>query len=101
MIPIRLGLPNSAVILFNRLIREILPKINRLPLSYDYNENHYNKLKVRKDKVVKCNDILMEYTLIPIGSTGAVLREDSRPLMHAMVTDHSDSDNNKDTTSQK
>ena len=40
------------------------------------NEDHYYMLKIRQDKIFK-NDIFKKHTLIPVGSTVVVQREDS------------------------
>ena len=34
------GLPNTATISFNRLIRGLLPKINKMPILYDSDDGH-------------------------------------------------------------
>ena len=89
---ITLGLPSLATILFKQPIRGMLLKINRPPLFYNYDEDHYDKPKLRQDKIAKNNDTLKDHTLISIGSTVALQREDGRPQMHGMVMDHSNSD---------
>ena len=45
--PIENGLPSPATVLFNRLISGLLPKINKTPVIYDYDDEHYNVLKKR------------------------------------------------------
>ena len=47
---IGLGLPSPITIFFNNRIGVLLPKVNRSPglYDYDYDENHYNALKLRQ-----------------------------------------------------
>ena len=46
--------------------------VNRSTIFYYYDEEYYNKLKVRQDKIVKNNYTLKEHSFIPKGSTVAV-----------------------------
>ena len=46
--PIGQGLPSLSRILFNRLIQSLLPKINRMPVVNDYDDEHYDALKQRQ-----------------------------------------------------
>ena len=77
--PIGLGLPSPATVLFNRQVRGLLPNIKRSPMVYDCNKDHYNSLKSRQGKLIISNDTLKERKIKPAESTLAVQREDGGP----------------------
>ena len=49
-------LPSPITIIFSRLTQGTLLKINTSPISYDYDQDNYNELKLRQCKLVKKND---------------------------------------------
>ena len=69
--PVVNGLPCSTTILFNKLITVLLPKTNRTPLLYDYDDEHYNTLKQRLQWTDNYST-QKDFTIIPIGSIVAV-----------------------------
>ena len=82
MTPIGPGLLSHETILFNRLIRRILPKVNGPPLFYNYNADYHNALKLNQNRDVNSNETFKEHTFIPIGSTAAIQREGHRPWIN-------------------
>ena len=69
--PLGPGLPSPAAILFNRPTKGALLKINRSLIFYSYDEDHYNMLKAKHDKVIQNSDTFKEHTVISIGFTVA------------------------------
>ena len=61
------GLPNPAVILFNRPIQGILPKIKRAQIFYDYDNHHYTTFKKGQDVNDKNKDASEIIQLYPLG----------------------------------
>ena len=74
-------LPIPTTILFNRPTRGLLSKINRTPLTYDYDNKHFDALKQRQQLVGR-HDTGNYFTIIPIGSAVAVQREGGGPWTH-------------------
>ena len=76
--PLGLGLPSPATILFNRLVRGIMPVLNCKPIECDCDDKHHNKLVARHDKNSNDNATILSH--IPLGSTVVVQQEDSGPM---------------------
>ena len=49
-IPIGQGLPSPVTIMFNRLVRGIMPVVDRKPIGEDCDDNHHTKLVERQSK---------------------------------------------------
>ena len=73
--------------LFNRFIRGLLPKINRISIIYDYDDEHYDALKQRQHLADR-RDTGKDFTTIPVASAEVVHRKDNSPLIHSIVLDH-------------
>ena len=70
------GLSHPAKILFNRLIRALLPQIGRQPININNDDKYYEALKSRQEAYAKNNDTCKDSTLFPSGSTAVVQMED-------------------------
>ena len=77
------GLPSPA----NRLIRGLLTKIIRIPMLYDFNDDHYYALKQRQQWADK-HDTYIDLTIIPVALTVAVQRGDGGLWRHDIVVEH-------------
>ena len=76
---IRPGLPNPAKILFSRLIRGLMSKINRKPILYNCDDYHNASLKHCQHHANKAKDTWQDFTIIPKQSTVVAQREDGGP----------------------
>ena len=83
----RHGLPIPANILFKRLKRHLLYKVNRMPILYDYEDEHYGALKQRQQWPSKYGT-QKDFATIPVGMTIVVQREDGSPWTHGTVVGH-------------
>ena len=79
------GLPSPATMLFNWLIRGILPIINRPPVGTDNDQEHYKVILKRQIKDDKSKGTSKIYVSIPIGSTVAVIQEDGGLWTHGTI----------------
>ena len=91
--PIGAVLPSSAILVFNRPIRALLPKVNKEPSSINAND-HYGVLKAYQDKYLRGNDTCKESVFFPTGSTVAVHCEGSGLWMHGIVEKVNNIDHN-------
>ena len=78
-IPIEPWLPSSALLLLNRPISSVMSKISRMPVNFDYDKDHYDALVERQGKASKNNDILRDFSSIPIGVAPVDQQEDGGP----------------------
>ena len=51
-----LTMPNSATILYYRMIRSLLPRINSSHIKCDHDNENYNTLRLRQIKLTMNND---------------------------------------------
>ena len=77
MMPLGPGLPNPATLLFNHPTRGIMPIIYRILIRIDNGDDHHEALVKRQTKNDTKYDTARIYSVLPIGSTLAVQREDS------------------------
>ena len=84
-IPIHTGLPIPATLLFNREIRTMLAEINREPINFNADNEHYEALKTYQQKYTNGNDNCEDSFSFPIGSTVAVQCKDDIPWTHGIV----------------
>ena len=82
---IGLGLPSTAILLFNRPIRGLLPQINREPININSKDAQYEALKAHQSKYIKENDTHKDSLSFPIGSTVTIQHEDGGPQMHRVI----------------
>ena len=64
--------------------------MSRMPINYDYNDDHYEVLKARQNKAVKYKNAFQEFVNIPIGSTVVVQWEDGSPWTNGTIVDKGD-----------
>ena len=79
MTPMGPGLLSPATILFNHLIRGIMPIIRRQLVGVNNDEEHYEVLVNRQTKNGKNQGTPRNYVSIPTGSTVVVQHEDGGP----------------------
>ena len=60
--PVGSGLPSPATLLFNRPIRALLLKINREPINFNDDNEHFEALKTCQDKYTKGSDTQTDWT---------------------------------------
>ena len=70
MMPLGLGLPSPARLMFSRQVSSIMPVIDCKPLIKDCDDNHHNKLVNRQQR--STNDASAIFPCIPIGSAVVV-----------------------------
>ena len=70
--PLGQGLLSPAMLLFNNLIRGIMPVMNRPPINRDNDDKHHQTLVHRQGKNDQDNDTSKIFMSIPIGSTVVV-----------------------------
>ena len=85
-------LPSPATLLSNHLTRGIMPIINRVLLSIVNDDEHHKVLVERQTKNNKKYDTARNYTLLPIGSTVVVQREDGDRWIHGTIVVKGDYD---------
>ena len=90
--PVGAGLHSPAMLLFNRPIRGILPKMNRGPININNDGTQYKALKSCQDKYVNGNDICKDSLSFPIGSTVSLQCEDGEPWMNGVIEEPNNSD---------
>ena len=66
------GLPSPAMLLFNHLVRGIIPVMDRPPINIDNDDEHHQTLMHREGKNDQGNDTSKMFMYIPIGSTVVV-----------------------------
>ena len=54
--PIGAGLPIPFTLLFNRPSRALLPNMNREPITFNADNEHYETLRICQDKYINSND---------------------------------------------
>ena len=87
---IRKGGPSPATILFNRLIRGLLPKTNRIPIIYDYDVEHFEVLKW-----ADTHNTGKDFTMILLGPVVVVYGKDDSPGTNGTVLEHGSKEHNK------
>ena len=70
--PLGQGLPSSAILLPNHLVRGIMPVLDRLPTGTDNDDEHHKALVDRQFKNEQDKDTSINLVSLPIGSTVAV-----------------------------
>ena len=91
--PIDAVLPSPATLLFNRLIRALLCKMNRLPVIFNANDECYEALQTWQDKYINGSDTHKDSFSFLMGSTLAIQCKDGGLWIHGIVeevkgTDH-------------
>ena len=76
-IPTGPWLPSPSMLLFNRLIKGLLPQMNRKPIIINYDDVQYEVLKACHDIYVKNNEAHKDSLSFPIASTV--------PMQHVMA----------------
>ena len=66
MMPLGQGLPSPATMLFNCLIRGIMPVINKLPVGSNNDEEHYKVITDRQTRNDTGNDTSKSFVSLPI-----------------------------------
>ena len=79
------GLLSLAVMLFNRLIRGLLPQMSRDPINVDNDDLHHEALKDCQRKNYKGKDTQKDLRIFIKGATVAVQQEDRGPWTHGMI----------------
>ena len=79
------GLSGLTTMLFNCLMRGIMPIINRPLVGIDNNDEHQEMTIKRQTKNDKDKDTSKYFVSIPIGSTVAVQWEDKGPWTHGTI----------------
>ena len=90
MTPLGQGLPSPTTMLFNHLIRDIMPIINRPPVCIDNDQEHYEVIIKRQMKDDKSKGSPKIYVSIPMGSTVVVQQEDGGPWTQGTIEGESD-----------
>ena len=85
MMPLGPGLPSPATLLFNHPTRGIMPIINRISISIDNDDKHHKAIVTRQTKNDKKYYTARNYSILPIGSTVAVYKEDSDRWTHGTI----------------
>ena len=70
--PLGQGLPSPATLLFNCLVRGIMPRIDRLPINTDNDDEHHTALVNRQHRNQQDIDTSKNFVSLPIGSTVVV-----------------------------
>ena len=70
------GLPSPAILLFNHLVRGIMPIIDRLPITTYNDDKHHTTLVNRQYRNEQGIDTSKNFVSLPIGSTVVVQQED-------------------------
>ena len=83
--PLEKGLPSPAKLLFNCLVRGIMPVMDRQPINIDNDDKHHKNLMHRQAKSDQDSDTSKNFMSIPIGSTVAVQQEDGGLWTHSTV----------------
>ena len=83
--PLESGLPSPAMLLFNCPIQGIMPILNRIPISSDNDDNHYEVLVKRQIRNDKNYDTARNYDLFSIESTLVVQQEDGGAWTHGTI----------------
>ena len=65
--PIGTGLPSPATLLFNTLIRALLPQMNRDKINFNNDDEHYEVLKTCQEKYIKGNYTCKDTCSFPLG----------------------------------
>ena len=79
------GLPSSAIMLFNKPIRTLLPHMGRELINVNNDDDDYEALKSRQEACTKNNDTHKDSTLFSSGSTVAVQIEDGGSWLHGVM----------------
>ena len=79
------GLLSWAMLLFNHLVKGIMPLIDRKPISMDNDDEHNKNLMHRQGKNGWHKDTSKIFTSIPMGSTVAVQWEDGGLSTHGTI----------------
>ena len=87
---LRQGLPSPTMLLFNCLVRGIMPVMDRLPINIDNDDEHHKTLMHRQGKNDCGKDTSKIFTSIPIGSTVVVQKEDGGLWTHGTVVNKGD-----------
>ena len=90
MMPLGPWLTSPATLLVNHPTKYIMSIINRAPMSIDNDDGHNKVLVERQNKNGKKYDTPKYYTLLPIGSTVAVQREDGDRWTHGTIVGKGD-----------
>ena len=85
--PLGQGLPSPATLLFNCLVRGIMPVMDRPPININNGDGHHKTLMHRQGKNGWGSDTSTIFMPIPIGSTVVVQWEDRGPWTHGTVVD--------------
>ena len=56
LMPIHVGLPSAATLLFNIPVKDLLSKVNMEPINYNINNEKYEALKLWQERCLKNND---------------------------------------------
>ena len=91
--PLGQGPPSPATLLFNCLVRGIMPIIDRLPINTDSDDKHHTVLVYRQYRNEQGIDTSKNFVSLPIGSTVAVQWEDRGPWTHGTIEDNSNHNN--------
>ena len=83
--PLGQGLPSPAVMLFNCLIRGIMPVINRLLIGIDNDDEHHKAIIKRQTKNDQDKDTSRNFVSLPIGFTVVVQHEDGGPWTYGTI----------------
>ena len=85
MTPLGQGLPSPATMLFNCLIRGIMPVINRLLVGSNNDEEHHKVIIDRQSRNDKGDDTSKCFVSLPIQSTVVVQWEDRGAWIHGTI----------------
>ena len=85
--PMHVGLPCPATLLFNIPTKDMLPLINRDPININVVDVNYEALKAWQDKYLKDNDTHKDSLSFHIESIVTVLWEDDGPWMHGATVE--------------
>ena len=67
--PIGTALPSPATLLLNKLIRALLPQMNRETININTDDSHYKTLKEHPNVHIKDNETLQDSFSFSTGST--------------------------------
>ena len=85
--PLGQGLPSPVTLLFNCLVRGIMPRINRLLINTDSDDEHHTVLVNRHHRNEQDIDTSKNFVSLPIGSTVVVQGEDRGLWTHGTIED--------------
>ena len=86
-------LPSPVALMFNKPVRDLMPKLIRLPILFNNNDDHYAAL-IEGSKILRKKDTSKSFPCLPEGSAVAVQRIDGGSWAYGTVVEHGSKDHN-------